>query len=726
MTLVLVSLLILAAGAIVPLVLVRTPRISLAVSMGAMLAASAIVLIAGLGVLLGVMREDALTSSWPMPLGAAHLALDGLSAWFLVAIGLLDACVALYTPAYMRSSVGRHPVPLFGALMCLLLASLILVVCAADAIVFLIGWEVLSLTAFFLISFEHDRIEVRRGAWMYLIATHIGTAICVFPLFAILCAQAGTTAFADFPIAMESASQLTLISVFALAVIGFGTKAGFLPMHVWLPAAHPVAPTPVSALLSGIVVKIGIYGLLRLLTWLPPLAPVCGLALLAVGIASGVMGVLYALAQHDVKRLLAYHTVENIGIIAIGIGVGMLGQSAGQPAIAALGYAGALLHVVNHALFKGLLFLSAGAVLHGTGTVDIERLGGLARKTPVNATMFLVGALAICGLPPLNGFVSEWVIYGALFTGSVRAGGAPGLASALGVLSLALMGGLALACFAKVFAVVFLGEPRDATVNAHPTPAAMKCAMAILALLCLILGVFPSLWVPMTFPAVSALTRLPASEVGPSLETVLSPAIRLTFIACVFACILVALTILRRIADAKVRRNSAIGERSPIATWGCGYAYPDARMQYSATSFAYPLVSSFRSLLWPERKLIAPAGPFPSRSHVETHAPDLAERELFRPLFHGVARCSAMIQTVSWSGTAKPEPADVPLEDDPLHSLTTGMVGALRRGAIQVYLLFIVLTLIVLFMWEGFSASRISRAAETQGAQEAAVVEIHR
>jgi formate hydrogenlyase subunit 3/multisubunit Na+/H+ antiporter MnhD subunit len=728
MTLVFVSLAILAVGTIVPLVLVRAPRAGLALSMAAILAAAMFVLVAAVQVLLGIAPGDALNASWPLPLGAAHFALDGLSAWFLVAIGLLEACVAIYTPAYMRSSGGRTRVPLFGALMCLLMASLVLVVCAADAIVFLIGWELLSLTAFFLISFDHDRVEVRRGAWMYLVATHIGTAICVFPLFAILYAQSHTTAFADFSNAMESASQVKLITVFALAVIGFGTKAGFLPMHVWLPAAHPVAPTPVSALLSGVVVKIGIYGLLRLLTWLPPLPPVCGQALLAIGVASGVMGVLYALAQHDVKRLLAYHTVENIGIIAIGIGVGMLGQAADQPAIAALGYAGVLLHVVNHALFKGLLFLSAGAVLHGTGTVDIERLGGLARKTPVNAMMFLLGAVAICGLPPLNGFISEWVIYGALFTSSIHVGGAPALVPALGILSLALMGGLALACFAKVFAVVFLGEPRDAAVEAHSTPAAMKVAMAILALLCLVLGVLPGLWMPMTFPAVSALTRIPASEIGPAFETVLAPAIRLTFIACVFICIVVALMLLRRLARAKARRTLPAGESSPVATWGCGYAYPNARMQYSATSFAFPLISSFRSLLWPERKLVAPDGPFPSRSHVETHAPDLAQRELFEPVFRGVSRFFTMIRTVSWTGAVSPVPMseELQIHGGPIQSLTTGIVGAFRRGAIQVYLLFIVLTLIVLFLWEGFFASSVPQTAEPQAAHASAVAEVRR
>ena len=707
MTFVLASLGVLAAGAAAPLVLGRAPRLSHMVSMVAIIAACAFSGLAAVGVLVGADTGDTLDASWPIPLGSIRLAMDGLSAWFLMTIALLGACVALYTPSYAKPMAARGPIALFGSLMCVLVASLILLVCAADAVLFLVAWESMTLAAFFLVSFHHEDPEVRRGAWMYLIATHIGTAVCVVPMFAAAYAMAGTTAFSAFPGALESAPKPTLVVLFVLGVIGFGTKAGLMPMHVWLPAAHPVAPTPVSALLSGVVVKMGIFGILRLLTWLPPLPPACGYGLLLAGVISGVMGVLYALAQHDIKRLLAYHSVENIGIIVIGVAVGMIGQARNEPALIVLGYAGALLHVANHAMFKGLLFLSAGAVLHDTGTVAIERLGGLAKRMPVNAAMFLVGAIAICGLPPLNGFLSEWVIYGGLWTGTIHGAG---VGLALGILSLALMGGLALACFAKVFGVVFLGEPRDPLVHVHSTPVAMNAAMAVLAIMCALIGVLPGLWLPLVYPAASVLAGMPPLEIGAQLGGVLASGIRLTVLAGVMGSLVVLLSCLRWFARVRSQRNA--GSNALVATWGCAYAQPTARMQYTATSFASPLVHSFRGLLWPEREWIAPAGPFPSAGHMEVHAPDIAEKEIFRPLFSGVSRLFAMMRSVSWSGAAVVRaPRRAMAHRGPLKVLISGMLGALRRGSIQTYILFIVLTLVFLLLFEWIVTPHDARPA---------------
>jgi hydrogenase-4 component B len=520
----------------------------------------------------------------------------------------------------------------------------------------------------------------------------------------------------------------TIVTMFMLGLLGFGTKAGFMPMHVWLPAAHPVAPTPASALLSGVVVKVGIYGMLRLLAWLPPLPAACSYLLLSFAIVSGVMGVLYALAQHELKRLLAYHTVENIGIIALGIGIGMLGQTSEQPALAALGYTGALLHVTNHALFKGLLFLSAGAVQHAAGTTEIERLGGLAKRTPVNAFMFLIGAVAICGLPPLNGFVSEWLIYGSLFGGAIRGVGGSGTAAALGLVSLALMGGLALACFAKVFGVVFLGEPRDAQLHAHATPALMKIAMGGLALACLLIGVLPGLWLPLAQRVTSQLARsLPETDVEPAIRSVLAPATTLSVLAAIFVLVVGGLVLIRRHAQSRATARDRT-EACPAATWGCGYARPAARMQYTASSFAASLIGSFRTLLWPDRSLAAPSGAFPAAGRLETHAPDIAEHDLFRPLFRAIARLFAMVRTVSWSGEVR-EGILVPAGEGilaragaaeavaaaeqgrrgPVRTLMLAMVTALRRGSIQIYLAFIVVTLVVLFLIEALSSPPATR-----------------
>lgn len=707
MTLVLTSLALLAVGAATSLLLTRVPRLALNLAMLCVFLASVLVVIAAGDLLLRSSSPSPYEATWPLSLGTARLGLDGLSAWFLMTIGVLAGCVAVYSVPYMSSALGREPVPVFCALYCALLASLILLVCAADTVLFLISWEAMTLTAFLLVAFHHDQPEVRRGAWMYLVATHIGTALFVLPLFGILFARAGTTSFSSFAGAVSSADRTTLMTLFALGLVGFGTKAGFMPMHVWLPAAHPVAPTPVSALLSGVVVKTGIYGLLRLLTWLPPLPLVCGEVLLLVGVVSGVMGVLYALAQHDLKRLLAYHTVENMGIIALGIAVGLLGEATNEPALAVLGYAGALLHVTNHALFKGLLFLSAGVVLHGSGTGEIERLGGFARKTPANALMFLIGAVAICGLPPLNGFLSEWVIYGSLFSGSIRGIGASGGLPAVGVAALALMGGLALACFAKVFGVVFLGNPREAGLQTHATPFGMKLAMAALGLFCVLIGVLPGLWVPLVRSATGELANVPVGEITTRIEGVLSPAIRLSGIAILFVVAVGGLLVLRRWALSQAARRDA-SLAPTTATWGCGYAQPTPRMQYTASSFALSLVTTFRSLLWPERSLVAPAGSFPAAAHVKTHAPDIAEHELFEPIFRGLARFYAMVRTVSWRGESEsPGVAQSAAAHrrGPLRTLTVGMVSALRRGSIQVRLLFIVLTLIVLFLCEALSSA---------------------
>jgi formate hydrogenlyase subunit 3/multisubunit Na+/H+ antiporter MnhD subunit len=560
----------------------------------------------------------------------------------------------------------------------------------------------MSLSAFFLVMFHDERAEVRRGAWMYLIATHLATTVCLLPLLGLLFSATHTTAFSDIPAALQSAGKPFLTALFFIGLIGFGTKAGFFPMHIWLPAAHPVAPTPVSALLSGVVAKMGIYGLLRLLTWLPPLPVVCGACLLAVAIVSGVMGVLYALAQHDLKRLLAYHTIENIGIIGIGIAVGMLGRAANEPAVAALGFAGALLHVTNHALFKGLLFLSAGNVLHGTGTLAIERLGGLAKKTPANALFFLVGAIAICGLPPLNGFVSEWVIYAGLFTGVHQDIGASGGVPALGVFSLALMGGLALACFAKVFGVVFLGHPRDAHIEPHATPPAMKLSMSGLAIACVFIGLAPGYWVPLTYGATGTLVGLEADQVGASFRNVLNTGSSLSAMAAVFLGIAGGLALFRR---ALRGRADAVPQ---LDTWGCGYARPDARMQYTATSFASPLMRAFRGLLWPEYNLVAPIGPFPAKSHVEIHTPDLAEHDFFAPLFRGTARFFAMYRNLTWTGLPATgvKAQGVHGRVGPLATMLTKMAAALRKGTIQVYLTFIAITIILLFLIEGLSTDR--------------------
>ncbi|HEY3244795.1 MAG TPA: proton-conducting transporter membrane subunit [Phycisphaerae bacterium] len=701
------SLIVLLVGAVWSLLSAGWPRWSLAGGLTCIAFAGLAATSAGLIRLIGG-GQAAHVFAWLLPLGTVKLAIDGLSACFLVAIGISSVSAAVYSWGYWQHEMQPRAVCTFSALLCVMVAAMVLVVCAADVVLFLASWELMSLAAFFLIGLHDRDPAARRGAWMYLIATHLGTALFVVPVLAFASSHSGSTDFESLRAGLGSIGASTAALLLVLGLIGFGTKAGFMPMHVWLPIAHPVAPTPVSALLSGVVVKTGIYGLLRLLTWLPTLPVGCAVAMLIVGAVSGVLGVLYALAQHDIKRLLAYHTVENIGIIGLGIGMGMLGQSTHQTGLAALGYAGALLHVLNHALFKGLLFLSGGAVIHSTGTGAIDRLGGLARQTPRNAALFLVGAVAICGLPPLNGFVSEWLIYGSLFGGALQIPGLRAATPVLGLVSLALMGGLALACFSKVFAVVFLGEPRDAALQTHGTPGSMLAGMALLALLCVAIGVLPGVFVPLLAEGVGVLTRQSSDEFQSAIRQVWAPATALTWMALVLASFVALLAIVRR----QVLGHAPRAARVP--TWGCGYPYPSPRMQYSASSFAWSLISSFRSLLWPRKEALAPIGPFPQAGHLETHTADLAEEGLFAPLFAGIARLFAMARTLTWTGRPtiappiRPPPAR---EAAPLRVVLARLLAAIRRGSIQVYLTFMVLTLIILFLIEGFSSGRVSLPA---------------
>ena len=417
-----------------------------------------------------------------------------------------------------------------------------------------------------------------------------------------------------------------------LALVGFGLKAGLVPLHFWLPEAHGSAPSHVSALMSGVVIKMGIYGLLRVVSLLGAPPAWWGWLVLIVGVLSGVLGVVWALAQHDLKRLLAYHSVENIGIILLGLGVGALGMSYHLPVVAALGFAGAILHTLNHALFKSLLFLGAGAVYRATGTRAIDRLGGLARRMPLTWVAFLVGSVAIVGLPPLNGFVSEWVVYQALLRSGAAEQGGPLRLAVLGVAGLALIGALALACFAKVDGIVFLGTSRSAeAAQAREVGKAMLGPMFALALACGVIGLAPVLVV---HPAVSAgalIAGLPPDAIGAAGGEVLGAMAWIAFLSLA----LVVLLALGWRASAAVRRRRP---PVPAETWGCGYAEPTPRMQYTASSFATPLLASFGSV----------AGVHESRhgGAFETHASELVLDNVALPLWSVVQGLAARLRPI--------------------------------------------------------------------------------
>src|SRR5437762_13470823 len=362
-----------------------------------------------------------------------------------------------------------------------------LVVAAHDGLLFLLAWEIMALAPFFLVIFDDRQESVRHAAWTYLAATRIGTAFLLV-LFVLLGGLAGSSDFDAYRAILLADPGLASVA-FVLALIGFGSKAGIVPAHVWLPEAHPVAPSHASALMSGAMIKIGIYGLVRILTLLGTPQPWWGWPLIAIGASSGVLGVLFALAQHDLKRLLAYSSVENIGIVLLGIGLGVLGLATGIPALAVIGFAAGLLHILNHSIFKGLLFLGAGAVQQGAHSLELETLGGLLKRMPWTGTAFLIGAAAIVGLPPLNGFVSEFLVFYAGFAAVMDPAASIALAGLMAIVAMGLIGGLAAACFAKAFGIVFLGSPRTAKAEkADEAAPAMRAAMAGLAPLCVAVG----------------------------------------------------------------------------------------------------------------------------------------------------------------------------------------------------------------------------------------------
>ncbi|HYL80989.1 MAG TPA: proton-conducting transporter membrane subunit, partial [Candidatus Acidoferrum sp.] len=502
MQLFLIGVGLMALGGVAALAAGRSGRWATVFGAGGAVAGCLLALGPALAALLGAPGQS-LRLAWNMPGGTFFLGLDALSGLFLAPMLLLSALAAVYGTEYL--SAFRAQKSLGAAWFCfdLLLVSMAVVLTAKNSVLFLVAWETMALASFFLVTFEHERAEVREAGWTYMIATHLGTAF-LLAMFLLLARAAGSFDFDRF-VAAAVAVPGGVGLVFVLAVIGFGTKAGFMPFHVWLPEAHPAAPSHVSAVMSGVMIKTGIYGLVRILTLLGPPQTWWGWLLVGIGVTSGILGVLFALAQHDLKRLLAYHSVENIGIIALGLGLGTLGMATGRPALAVLGFGGGLLHVLNHALFKGLLFLGAGSVLHGAGTREIDHLGGLQKRMPWTGACFLVGAAAISGLPPLNGFVSEFLIYLGAFSGTTdSAGEAVLLIPAVVIIgSLALIGGFATACFTKAFGIVFLGEPRSPhAAHAHEAGLAMRLPMVALAVGCAAVGLFPFLAIRAMAPAV--------------------------------------------------------------------------------------------------------------------------------------------------------------------------------------------------------------------------------
>lgn len=561
----------------------------------------------------------------PLFLADANFAflLDPLSRWFLAIIGLIGIPIALFSPGYLHHLQRRISSGLFWAALALLMCSMAGVVLAANALSFLVTWEVMALSSFALVAVDHEQRGVRRAALIYLGATRVGTA---FLMGGFLWAHflTGSWDFAQWEISGYSALGPAI-----LILVGLATKAGSWPFHLWLPVAHPAAPAPVSAIMSGVMIKTAIYAIVRLLVTgdhfnVPALGPI----MLILGAISAFWGVIFALLQHDIKRLLAYHSVENIGIIIMGLGVSLLGKTYDIAILTQLGLAAALFHTLNHAVFKSLLFLGAGAIDAHTNLRNIEKLGGLIHRMPWTAASFVVGSAAICALPPLNGFASEWLLYQGFFSLALDGQNVALRLCALLLMGwLALIGALAIACFVKVIGIVFLGQPRspqaERALEVSPT---MIGAQLFLAFLCAGLGMS----VPLLLNPLGIIATPPGM---PSLLTIswtLPMPLLVTILIIITAAILLwSIAVSRKLP----------GKR--YITWECGFGDLGPRMQYTASSFAQPISRLF-GVIYHYVATVTIKGKqrrhFPDQINADTQYEPYLETRIYTPALRGIHR----------------------------------------------------------------------------------------
>ncbi|NLB56278.1 MAG: hydrogenase [Lentisphaerae bacterium] len=656
MTLILTSLIVWLAGALVCLARIKRVRIvgvfgpAFAV-VGSILAALPVFFVLFSG------KEYEFSIPWQLPLGSFHLKLDSLSGLFALPIVLVIPVASVYGWSYLK----KHPSSSPGRswfFFNLLAASMLLVVTAANGMLFVLAWEVMSLASFFLIVSDSTIKEVRNAGWIYMVATHIGTALILL-LFSLLSHITESMEFSDWATILPGAKLST--AVFLLALIGFGVKAGFVPLHIWLPEAHPAAPSHISAVLSGVMIKTGIYGIVRIISFLGSPMAWWGWTLIIIGIISGILGILLALAQHDMKRLLAYSSVENIGIILMGLGLGVLGVCYENHIMAFAGFAGAFFHVINHAFFKSMLFMAAGSVLNATGTRMIDRLGGLFKRMPGTGLIFLLGAAAIAGMPPLNGFMSEFLIFISAFKGITAESGAASAASGCVVAGLAAMGGITAACFLKLFGTVFLGKPRvTQVVNARESDKLMLGSMITLGGLC----VSAALLTPFIVVALGKVVQvLPGADFQPDMTPLLKLSLLWVILACVIGAILVGVAFMIRkfLLKDKVVKTST--------TWGCGYDTPSARMQYTGSSFTSPFTHLFHSLMQTRDARPELMESFPKQTAFSTETPDVVRVKFFDPIFQGITK---LLSYLRW----------------------------LQHGKINLYILYIVITLLLLLIFK--------------------------
>jgi formate hydrogenlyase subunit 3/multisubunit Na+/H+ antiporter MnhD subunit len=602
------------------------------VSCGAGIAAAVSVLSSG--------HVISLSTSALLPLTGVTLLLNPLGALFVISISVVALASTLYWLGYASHGLATRSA---SSALPLFVTSMLLVPFAASVATFLVLWELMALTSLVLVLTDQSRREAARSAaqW-YAVMTHAGAAAILLALV-LLSAHSGGQTFADIEAHARHLSGAVRGTIFVLALLGFGSKAGAVPLHVWLPKAHAEAPGPASALMSGAMVNLGIYGIILVGNELLGGGPVWWWLLVTLlGVASALYGALYAATNSDLKRLLAYSTTDNMGLVLIALGASGLFAAVGRPTTAAIAMVAALLLLTNHSVFKGALFLAAGAVQVATETRDLDRLGGLMRRMPVTGVVFFVGALSVAALPPFNGFVGEWLLFQGLLHGLPTSNTSVVISVAIAVAALALTGGLTVAAFVKATGIGFLGRARSAeATEAHESAMTMRLGAAALATLCLVLGLVPMLVLPMIERAASSAGRANATSATSGwislhllgLRGVLAPSL----LAGGLAIAVLIVIVFRRLTH---RRSHAWPAVNPVEPWGSGRRLQTARMQYTATSFAEPLQRVFDDVIRPSRDLDV-SHFVESRYYIEriayhTSNDDVIERQFYRPFVAGV------------------------------------------------------------------------------------------
>ncbi|MCX8130669.1 MAG: hydrogenase 4 subunit B [Clostridia bacterium] len=646
-------LVIYISGALISLILHKRQKTALIISNSAVIAASVVGSFFSL-MILSSENKNILEFSFASNIKniSIDFRIDNLSALFILIISLISLTVSLYSYGYLRHYLHKRNLSLFGFLYNFFVLSMVLVVSSGHLFFFLIVWELMSLISYFLVVFENEKAETQKAGVMYIIMTHIGTAF-IIAAFVLIFKYSGTAYFSSINLEKTPLAVKNIIFLFSL--IGFGTKAGLIPLHVWLPKAHPAAPSNISALMSGVMIKTAVYGIIRVcFGFLDPQYLWWGTLVLVIGGITTILGIAFALMENNIKRLLAYSSVENIGIIMIGVGIALTSYSKGYTGIAVFAISAALLHTLNHSIFKSMLFLGAGAIHYSTDTKNMEKLGGLIKRMPFTALFFLCGTLSISSIPPFNGFTSEWLIYQSLFAGIGITGSWYKIILILIVALLGMAGVLVAASFIKTFGIAFLALPRTSSAkSAEEVPKSMLAGMGILSFLCILFGILPGI-------TLRLIENVSNDFFGNSISSVItgkssflmfsdksSTSISLAALVIAFLILIPVLLLIVNLLKGKAQKRV-------YKTWDCGYRALDSRMQYSATGFSKPLRIVFRALYRPNREFEVESGAteyFFKSAQYKVSTQSIFEKYMYEPIIKNVInfarRTRFLIQTGS-------------------------------------------------------------------------------